>query len=52
MRMGAINEAGQECNTHVWFPGHAKQAWEIIEKLYAEAKEYLGGNFDFIVSTL
>jgi len=50
MRMGAINELAQECNTIV-IPADATSL-EDIEKLYAEAKEYLGGNFDFLLHSI
>ncbi|GGZ28465.1 enoyl-[acyl-carrier-protein] reductase [NADH] [Echinicola pacifica] len=50
MRMGAINELAQECNTIV-VPADATSV-EDIEKLYAEAKEYLGGNFDFLLHSI
>jgi enoyl-[acyl-carrier protein] reductase I len=50
MRMGAINELAQECNTIV-IPADATSL-EDIEKLYTEAKEYLGGNFDFLLHSI
>jgi enoyl-[acyl-carrier protein] reductase I len=50
MRMGAINELAKECDTIV-IPADATSV-EDIEKLYTEAKEYLGGNFDFILHSI
>ncbi len=50
MRMGAINELAQECNTIV-IPADATSL-EDINKLYTEAKEYLGGNFDFLLHSI
>lgn len=50
MRMGAINELAQECNTIV-IPADATSL-EDLEKLYTEAKEYLGGNFDFLLHSI
>ncbi len=50
MRMGAIRELAQECNTIV-IPADATSL-EDIEKLYDEAKEYLGGNFDFLLHSI
>jgi enoyl-[acyl-carrier protein] reductase I len=50
MRMGAINELAQECETIV-IPADATSV-EDIEKLYAEAKEFLGGNFDFLLHSI
>lgn len=50
MRMGAINELAQECNTIV-IPADATSL-EDIEKLYTEAKEYLGGDFDFLLHSI
>lgn len=50
MRMGAINELAQECNTIV-IPADATSL-EDIEKLYDEAKEFLGGNFDFLLHSI
>ncbi|MEP2348688.1 MAG: SDR family oxidoreductase [Algoriphagus sp.] len=50
MRMGAINDLAKECDTIV-IPADATST-EDIEKLYAEAKEYLGGNFDFILHSI
>ncbi|MCH7402717.1 enoyl-ACP reductase [Belliella kenyensis] len=50
MRMGAINELAQECNTIV-IPADATSV-EDLEKLYTEAKEYLGGNFDFLLHSI
>lgn len=50
MRMGAINELAQECNTIV-IPADATSL-EDIEKLYTEAKEFLGGNFDFLLHSI
>ena len=50
MRMGGINELAQECNTIV-IPADATSL-EDIEKLYTEAKEYLGGNFDFLLHSI
>ena len=50
MRMGAIKELAKECDTIV-IPADATSI-EDIEKLYDEAKEYLGGNFDFILHSI
>lgn len=50
MRMGAINELATACDTIV-IPADATSV-EDIEKLYDEAKEYLGGNFDFILHSI
>ncbi|MDN3205452.1 enoyl-ACP reductase FabI [Algoriphagus sediminis] len=50
MRMGAINELAEECNTIV-IPADATSV-EDIEKLYDEAKEFLGGNFDFLLHSI
>lgn len=50
MRMGAIKELAEQCNTIV-IPADATSL-EDIEKLYAEAKEYLGGNFDFLLHSI
>lgn len=50
MRMGAINELAQECNTIV-IPADATSL-EDIEKLYTESKEYLGGDFDFLLHSI
>lgn len=50
MRMGAINELAQACDTIV-IPADATSV-EDIEKLYAEAKEFLGGNFDFLLHSI
>lgn len=50
MRMGAIQDLAKECDTIV-IPADATSV-EDIEKLYAEAKEYLGGNFDFLLHSI
>ncbi|MEB2776837.1 SDR family oxidoreductase [Algoriphagus sp. D3-2-R+10] len=50
MRMGAINDLAKECDTIV-IPADATSI-EDIEKLYTEAKEYLGGNFDFLLHSI
>ncbi|WP_143962292.1 enoyl-ACP reductase FabI [Litoribacter populi] len=50
MRMGAIQDLAKECDTIV-VPADATSV-EDIEKLYAEAKEFLGGNFDFILHSI
>ncbi|PSL02623.1 enoyl-ACP reductase [Cecembia rubra] len=50
MRMGAIKELAEQCNTIV-IPADATSL-EDIEKLYAEAKEFLGGNFDFLLHSI
>jgi enoyl-[acyl-carrier protein] reductase I len=50
MRMGAINDLAKECDTIV-IPADATSI-EDIEKLYSEAKEYLGGNFDFLLHSI
>ena len=48
--MGAINELARVCDTIV-VPADATSV-EDIEKLYDEAKEFLGGNFDFILHSI
>lgn len=50
MRMGAIKELAEACETIV-IPADATSI-EDIEKLYDEAKEYLGGNFDFLLHSI
>ena len=50
MRMGAIQDLAKECDTIV-IPADATSV-EDIEKLYDEAKEFLGGNFDFILHSI
>jgi enoyl-[acyl-carrier protein] reductase I len=50
MRMGAIKELADHCKTIV-IPADATSL-EDIEKLYAESKEYLGGNFDFLLHSI
>ncbi len=50
MRMGAVKELAQECDTIV-IPADATSL-EDIEKLYDEAKEFLGGNFDFLLHSI
>jgi enoyl-[acyl-carrier protein] reductase I len=50
MRMGAIKELAEACDTIV-IPADATSV-EDLEKLYAEAKEYLGGNFDFMLHSI
>lgn len=50
MRMGAIQELADECETII-IPADATSV-EDIEKLYDEAKEYLGGNFDFLLHSI
>jgi enoyl-[acyl-carrier protein] reductase I len=50
MRMGAINDLAKECDTIV-IPADATSV-EDIEKLYTEAKEYLGGDFDFLLHSI
>lgn len=50
MRMGAIKELAEQCNTIV-IPADATSL-EDIEKLYTEAKEFLGGNFDFLLHSI
>jgi enoyl-[acyl-carrier protein] reductase I len=50
MRMGAIKELAEHCNTIV-IPADATSL-EDLEKLYTEAKEYLGGNFDFLLHSI
>ena len=50
MRMGAIQELADQCETII-IPADATSV-EDIEKLYDEAKEYLGGNFDFILHSI
>ncbi|MEX2593702.1 MAG: SDR family oxidoreductase [Anditalea sp.] len=50
MRMGAIQDLAKECETIV-IPADATSL-EDIEKLYDEAKEFLGGNFDFILHSI
>lgn len=50
MRMGAIHDLAKECETII-IPADATSV-EEIEKLYDEAKEFLGGNFDFILHSI
>lgn len=50
MRMGAIQDLAEACDTIV-IPADATSV-EDIEKLYDEAKEFLGGNFDFILHSI
>jgi len=50
MRMGAIQDLADQCETIV-IPADATSI-EDIEKLYSEAKEYLGGNFDFLLHSI
>ena len=50
MRMGAIKELADYCDTII-IPADATSV-EDIEKLYDEAKEYLGGNFDFLLHSI
>jgi len=50
MRMGAIQDLAEQCETIV-IPADATSI-EDIEKLYSEAKEYLGGNFDFLLHSI
>jgi enoyl-[acyl-carrier protein] reductase I len=50
MRMGAIKDLADHCKTIV-IPADATSL-EDIEKLYAESKEYLGGNFDFLLHSI
>lgn len=50
MRMGAINELAQACETIV-VPADATSVQDI-EKLYDESKEFLGGNVDFILHSI
>lgn len=50
MRMGAIKELADACDTIV-IPADATSV-EDIEKLYDEGKEFLGGNFDFILHSI
>lgn len=50
MRMGAIKELAEACDTIV-IPADATSV-EDIEKLYDEAKEFLGGNVDFILHSI
>lgn len=50
MRMGAIKELAEECKTIV-IPADAT-VLEDIEKLYADAKEYLGSDFDFLLHSI
>ncbi|WP_373520478.1 enoyl-ACP reductase [Aquiflexum sp.] len=50
MRMGAIKELAEHCNTII-IPADATSL-EDIEKLYTESKEYLGGNFDFLLHSI
>ncbi len=50
MRMGAIKELAEECNTIVI--GADATVVEDIEKLYAEAKEFLGADFDFLLHSI
>lgn len=50
MRMGAIQDLAKHCDTII-IPADATSL-EDIEKLYDEAKEFLGGNFDFILHSI
>jgi len=50
MRMGAINELAEKCETEV-IPADATSV-EDIENLYTKSKEKLGGNFDFILHAI
>src|SRR5690554_128763 len=50
MRMGAIQDLAKECETIV-IPADATSV-EDIEKLYDEAKEFLGGSFDFLLHSI
>ncbi|HLU90483.1 MAG TPA: SDR family oxidoreductase [Cyclobacteriaceae bacterium] len=50
MRMGAIQDLAKECDTIV-IPADATSV-EDIEKLYDEAKEFLGGSFDFLLHSI
>eukprot|EP01041_Mallomonas_annulata_P036944 gene36944-60152_t len=45
MRMGAINQLAEECETKV-FPADATSV-EDLEKLYTDSMDYLGGKIDF-----
>ncbi|EIM76038.1 enoyl-ACP reductase [Nitritalea halalkaliphila LW7] len=50
MRMGSIQTLAEQCETIV-IPADATSLADI-EKLYAEAKAYLGGDFDFILHSI
>jgi enoyl-[acyl-carrier protein] reductase I len=50
MRMGAINDLAKACDTIV-IPADATSV-DDIEKLYDQSKEFLGGNFDFILHSI
>ena len=50
MRMGAIQDLAKECDTIV-IPADATSV-EDIEKLYDEAKEFLGGSLDFLLHSI
>ena len=50
MRMGAINQLAEKCETEV-IPADATSL-EDLENLYTKSKEILGGNFDFILHAI
>jgi len=50
MRMGAINQLAEECNTKI-FPADATSL-EDLEKLYKDSTEYLGGKLDFVLHSI
>jgi enoyl-[acyl-carrier protein] reductase I len=50
LRMGAINQLAQDCNTIV-IPADATSV-EDIEKLYQQSVEHLGGKIDFILHSI
>lgn len=50
MRMGAIQKLAEKCETEV-IPADATSL-EDLENLYTKSKEYLGGNFDFILHAI
>ncbi len=50
LRMGAINQLAEECNTEV-IPADATSI-EDLEKLFTESMEKLGGKIDFVLHSI
>ena len=50
MRMGAINQLAEECQTKI-FPADATSL-EDLEKLYTDSMDYLGGKLDFVLHSI
>ena len=50
LRMGAINQLAEKCETEV-IPADATSL-DDLENLYSKSKEILGGNFDFILHSI